>query len=317
MHSSWKIWDLVKSRPEIIDKDGPRFIVIQTWDSFAFKIIKDKIPKSLFSENKLLVKSSKEVTPFWIEDNLKSLGLFGNSESYLFLEATSLNKQTKEALTNIDELIVDDRYVILEYSKEDDLLKKIKTHPKVELIKVQAPGFWEFDKLLDFLCDELRVYLDISAKDLILNNVASEVASFYNILSQISINFPGKVNLSAREIEPLLQGIKTDQFELANDFASKKIKLFYEKVSKVTDFNDLRQIFMFLQSHLLKVLDTEYTSKKARLTKYDKEIISQSKIWKSSELDRALKYFSKLEILAKKKDPLLFNTIQQGRLRVL
>lgn len=315
MHSNWKIWDLVKSRPEIIDKDSPRIIALQTWDPFAFKLIKQRIPKTLFAGEELNVKSSHEVTNQWIEDNLKSLGLFGNKDSYLFLMANGFNKDAKTTLINIDELIVDERYVLFEFLKEDDLLKKIKNHPKVELIKVQAPGFWEHDKLVNFLCDELQVYLDLSAKDFLMNTIEMEISVLYNILMQIGINFPDKVNITKDDISPLLNAVRSDQFEMANFFATKKIKLFYDKIIRISDFNDLRQVFMFLQSHLLKVLDPSYTEGKARLTKYDKEILSQSKIWSKADLNKALNYFSKLEIMAKRKDQYLFHYLKKDQLR--
>lgn len=317
MHSNWKIWDLVKSRPTIIEESSPRMIILQTWDPFAFKLVKSRIPSSLFEEDKLHVKSSHEVSADWIEDNLKSLGLFGNSESYLFLNATQLNKDVKSILSHIDDLIIENRYLVFDYNKEDDFVKKVKNHPQVELIKVQAPAFWEHDKLLHFLCDELKVYLDLPAKDLLMNTVEMDIAVLYNILTQIGINYPDKVNITKEEIAPMLKSVRSDQFELAGDFAGKKIQLFYKKLQNITDFNDLRQVFMFLQSHLLKVLDPSYTEGKPRLTKYDKEILSQAKIWKKEDLNKALNYFSKLEIMAKQKEPYLFHYIQKDNLRFI
>lgn len=317
MHSSWKIWDFLESRPEIITSEGPHFVAIQCFDPFAFQMVKKRIPKDKLAEAKLNVISASDVSADWLENNLKSFGLFGNTESYLILNAHQLSKAAKDVLQNPEDLILDERYLFLEYSKEDDLLKKIKNNPKVETIKIQPPGFWEIERLLDFLCDDLQVYLDMSAKELILNRIAGDIANFTNILQQIKINFPDAVNLSATEIAPLVRGIKSDQFELANDFASKKLKAFYMKIQRITDFDDLRQIFLFMQSHLLKIYDTNYTVGKSRLTKYDKEVLAQAKIWRSKDLDKAIKYFSSLEIKAKSKDPMLFHQLEKDFIRLM
>ena len=74
---------------------------------------------------------------------------------------------------------------------------------------------------------------------------------------------------------------------------------------------------MFVQSHLIKLYDFDYTNDKARLTKYDREVIAQSKIWKKTDLEKAISYFSDLEVKAKEKNPLLFGMIKKGLLRTL
>jgi hypothetical protein len=317
MHSNWKIWDFLKSRPKVIETNGPKLIALQSFDPYAFKIIKEKIPYEIFENNQLITLMGKDITAGWIEDNLMSLGLFGNSDSYLILKANELKKECKELLLKVDELILSESFLILDYSEEDDLLEKLKKSDLVEVIKIQAPAFWENDKLLDFLCGHKKVYLDLGAKDLILEKVVPEMSVFFNVLEQASINFPGKANISAGEIEAFIGSAKIDQFEFASLFGRKKVREFYQKLSEIEDENDLRQIFSFMQSHLLKVYDPEYLNKKSRQTGYDKQVLSQSRIWDKAALKRAMAYFSEMEIMAKSKKPLIFARIKKDHLRMM
>jgi hypothetical protein len=317
MHSNWKIWDFLKSRPKVIDQSGPKLIAIQTFDPYAFKIVKEHIPYDLFENDKIITLMGKDITTSWIEDNLISLGLFGNSDSYLILKAGELKKECKELLIKVENLILSDSYLILDYSEEDDLLKKLKKSELAEVIKIQAPAFWENNKLLDFLCEYKKVYLDIGAKDLILEKVVPEMAMFFNVLEQTAINFPGKVNISAQDIQGFIGQAKIDQFEFASLFGRKKVREFYRKLSLVEDENDLRQIFSFMQSHLLKIYDPEYLNKKSRQTSYDKQVLSQSQIWDKDALKRAMIYFSEMEIMAKSKKALIFAKIKKDHLRMM
>ena len=75
------------------------------------------------------------------------------------------------------------------------------------------------------------------------------------VCSQIEINFPEKLDITADEIDPLVKKSKIDQFELAELFASKRFKYFYEKLLFLDDLEDMRRVFLFMQSHLIKVLD--------------------------------------------------------------
>lgn len=316
MHSNWKIWDFFHSRKDLKGDGGQNLIAFQTFDPFAFKIIKDHLVDNSLSDYSFRTIMGKDVTPAWLEDNFLSLGLFGNSDSYLILGAENLSKDCKDILSRPESLLLDDCLLLLDYSKEDDLLKKLKKSDVAEVVKIDTAAFWEYDKLLDFLCGVQKVYLSYQAKNLILQKSTPDIATFYNVLSQVSINFPEKMDISAEDIEPLVATSKIDQFELAELFASKRFKPFYEKVSNLDDFEDMRRVFLFMQSHLLKVFDPSYLEKKPRLTKYDKQIKSQSNAWQPEGLRKAIDYFAELEFMAKTKDDLIRSRIKRDKLRV-
>lgn len=315
MHSKWKIWDFFYSRETLLKSGECRVFAFQSFDPFAFRIIKEKYFKVFNESEKPKTMMGKDITLSWLEDNFCSLGLFGNTQSYLILNADQLSKECRELLSNPEKLILNDCYLFLDFEKEDELVKKLKKSELAEVIKIEAPAFWEYDKLLDFVCSVKKVYLTTEAKLLIIDKLTPEIGSYFNIVTQIEINFPGKMNISDTDIAALVKNTKVDHFELAELFASKKFKYFYDKVLYLESSDDMRSVFRFMQSHLLKVLDPSFTEKKSKLTKYDRQIMSQSSAWQKKSLEKAIVYFSELELLAKTKNPLIKARLQRDKLR--
>ncbi len=137
--------------------------------------------------------------------------------------------------------------------------------------------------------------------------------TFYNSACLIKLNYPEAREIGLKELKELLTLEKLDQFALASLFARKKFKEFFAKLVQLEgDFDKMRAFFNFLQSHLVKMSDTSYLAKKARLTQYDKDLESTSKLWKGSELLEAIERFNKWEILSKKKDSVLWHELKQS-----
>lgn len=304
MHSKWKIWDFLRSRPTVLQA-GPKIIAFSCFDPLVFKILKERLDMSLFAENKLNVLLGKEISDVWFDDNFKSLGLFGNSDSYLIHFSEDLKAQIKDDLLNSENLILTDRFVLLSFTKEDSFFKKLQKNKSelVETIQIQAPAFWEDDELIDFVCDDQKVYLTNSAKQFIKENLPFQVNSYYQLINQLKVNYPNKNNIDLIDVKPLISEFKVDQFQLAELFGSKKLKLFYKKLIEGHEQgHELISIFYFLQSHLLKVYDTSYLQGKTKLTKYDRQILAQSKLWSKKDLTRSISYLGDLLILSKRKD---------------
>lgn len=72
---------------------------------------------------------------------------------------------------------------------------------------------------------------------------------------------------------------------------------------------------MFMQGHLIKVMDPSYLAQKPRLTSYDKDIQSTSRLWKPNELLEAIAEFNHWEILSKRKESLLWSELKHAFLR--
>lgn len=319
MHSKWKIWDFVKARPDILEGDS-RVIAFSCFDPLVFKILKESFPKKRFEEEKLGVLLGKEVTTQWFDDNFKSLGLFGNSESFLVHFAEELNSSIKDELAEVENLIIQDRFLILSFSKEDSFYKKLQKSKStcVETIQIQAPAFWEENETLEFLCDHLKVYLTFGSKEKIKEKIPFNINSYYQLLTQIKVNFGETTNIDVADIIPLFSEVKVDQFELADLFGTKKLKVFYSKMlESISDGNEIIGLLYFLQSHLIKMYDLSYLDKKSKLSKYDKKVMAHSKLWKKNDIVRAINYLAELLILSKKKTPALDQKFKQGFLKTM
>lgn len=318
MHSKWKVWDYLKSHQNGIDKTKSVF-AFSCFDPLAFSLIKDSIPKSFFSEEKLTILMGREITTSWLDDNFLSMGLFGNSDSFLIFKAEEMPKEVKDKIVDdLNNFILNERYFILNFYKEDAFFKRLQKIESIETIKIQEPAFWEYPNLLNLLCEKMSVFLAYNTKDYIVNKVSSNIASYYSLLSQIKINYPDDENIEIDKVSPLILESKIDHFEMATLFGGKKIKDFYSKlVDSEMNYAELHGLFFFMQSHLMKVLDPSYTSGKKKLTKYDRQIISQSTAWTPESLNRSINYFNKLEIFAKKKHPFLKENIRRDFLRMI
>ena len=318
MHSKWKVWDYVKTRRQGIQNSSPSILVFKTFDPIVFKFVKENFSNDRFSEEKLHIVLGKEVTTQWLDDNFRTMGLFGNQESFLIHFADEMSKEVKDMLLKPEDLLLDNRYLILNYAKSDAFLKNLQKSDAAEVVEIQPPMFWENDKLLDFVASEQNVLLDYDAKQFILEQTEPEISTYYSLCNQLAVNYPKNKSISLEMVKEYTSKNKMDNFEFATLFGGKKIRAFYDKLIHLdADLNDLRSIFYFLQSHMLKVYDTSYLDSKKTLTKYDKQILSQSKLWKPAELEKVIAYFAKLELGAKRKDTFLIDEVRRDFLRTM
>ena len=169
---------------------------------------------------------------------------------------------------------------------------------------------------MDFVCHYLRLPLSYDSKGWILESLENNLGSFYDACYLLRINYPEASEIKLSQVKELLVLEKLDQFQLASLFSRKKHQDFYHKLIGLEgDFEKMRSFFMFMQSHLIKLIDTSYLTQKTRLTQYDKEVQSTSKLWSTSDLNTYLELFNHWEILSKKKSSLLWTEIKLHQLR--
>lgn len=314
MHSKWQIWDFFSSfnRDSFRSQEG--VLALNTFDPVCLKLVKDFLFRNL--DDKIIHhKMASEVTRNWLEEEFQTLTLFGNSESFFIHQAQDLNA---EMMGIISQLEVSGRFLLLSFENEQALWKKLVKENKIPTLTVESPRFWEFNKLLDFVCSYLRLPLSFEAKTWILEAMENNLANFYNSCCLIKINHPEAREISLKEVRELLTTEKLDQFQLASLIARKKNKEFYEKITELEgDFEKMRGFFMFMQSHLIKMADTSYLGQKPRLTQYDKDLQNTSKLWKKTELIQEIEKFNRWELLCKKKDSLLWHELKEAQLRSL
>lgn len=302
MLSKWKIWDFEKSYINGLNPSQKGIIAFHSFDPIINSLIKSKFPKSYFEGESLHTFQGKEIHTNWLEDNFKSLGLFGNSDSFCITKAEELSSECKDLLLE-DDLILENRYLILFFEKNDDFFKKLSKKDSIQAFKIDAPAFWENDKLLDYFAKERMVQLSFEAKQTILNYVEPTCINLYNLMSKLSLNFTNE-QVSNSMLDEVIEKSKLDHFEMASLFGFKQMNEFYSKIISLDpDYNALRSLFYFLQTHMIKIADPSFIDKKPKPTKYDNQIISQSRIWKKNELTLVVSFLRDLEFKAKIKNP--------------
>ncbi len=314
MLSKWQIWDYFSSfnRQHLQSYQG--VLILNTFDPLCLKLVKDHLFRGA-NERIIHHKLASEVNKNWIEEEFQTLSLFGNGDSFFIHSAQDLNAELLELMTTLD---LQDRFVVLSFENEGASWKKLIKNNELDILQVEPPRFWETNKLLDFVCQYLRLPLSYEAKTWILEALENDLGTFYNSCCLIKLNYPDSKEVSISDVKELLTLEKLDQFAMASLYARKKFKDFFEKLIFLEgDFEKMRGFFMFMQSHLVKMADTSYLNQKPRLTQYDKDLQSTSKLWKSLELTEEVERFNHWEILSKKKDPFLWHEVKAAHLRAI
>lgn len=313
MHSKWKIWDFFKSHDHSLDSGDEGVHSFYAFDPLVSKLFIERIPRNILEGNKLNILIGNEITEQWVEDNLLSLGLFGNSESYLIHFAEKIPKNVQQLFLS-GNLISDSRFVILVFNELNDFAKQLQKSDVVNSIEVTPPMFWENKELLEFFSSYLGVYLSYEASQLIIDSIEPGCSEYYNLLNQLQINFPDK-NIDKDMLLEVMEKNKMDQFELAALFSSRKFNEFYSLLIERLKDNGFYSFNYFMQSHLLKMLDTSYLDGKKKLSKYDRQILSDAKKWNRNSLVRAIGYFKKLEVLLRENDEVFMHTLKKDYLK--
>lgn len=312
MNSKWQIWDFFGAVKKDLLESHDGVVALSTFDPVCLKLAKDYLLRGVSTRN-VLYKMAPEVTRSWIEEEFQTLSLFGTQDSFFIHQAQDLNADILEHLTSLD---ITGRFVLLSFESEGTTWKKMQKEGKVTSLQVEPPKFWEPNKLLDFVCNYLKLPLSYDAKGWILDSLENNLGTFYNSLSLIKLNHPEAKEIGLKEVQELLLVEKLDQFALASLFCRKKRLEFFQKVIQLQgDFDKMRSLFMFMQGHLIKVMDPSYLAQKPRLTSYDKDIQSTARLWKPHELLDALAEFNHWEILSKRKESLLWSELKHAYLR--
>jgi len=311
MHSKWQIWDFLKNHEEVINPHSKGLYSFWSFDPFINRILKERIPEQLGGENPRVLLGN-DLSPEWIENNLQTLSLFGGGEPYIVQHAELIPNSVSEMILE-GQVDFSDRFFILFFYKDCPLRQKLnKKKDEAIHTSIMAPAFWEFSKLLDFLADYFHIRFSFEGKKFFLDTIPHECAAFYNALNVLKLIYPDHQELSQKDIEDVLVSTRLDKFQLAQLFCQRKFNGFFAKLLSIElDYDQLRSFFSFMQGHLIKVMDPSYVERKPRVSKYDREIVGQSKMWRKKDLLKSIRTFAELEILVKRKDPSLLPRLRQ------
>ncbi len=293
MHFKVKPWDFLNKKI-VLPLQG--ITVFLCHDPCLMRIFKD------------LLVEERDFDSLWGEDiplenltqRIETVGLFGREKDAWVWNVDKASKEFKNYFATLSEESVNIS-LVLAFQKQDPIIKKIKKSysEALNIIEIQAPQFYENERLLGFLASHTSVTLTREVQEYILNSVEGEVFEYLRVLDVVKLYSIERYD----EIKTHFKGQKLDNFKLANYFSRKQFLNFYrELVLCSDDYNSLRSFFSFIQGHIIKLMDCSYANEKSRPSKYDRDIISCSSRWEQSELSRQLNIFSKFEIKAKCRD---------------
>ncbi|TDJ07384.1 MAG: hypothetical protein E2O68_03770 [Deltaproteobacteria bacterium] len=288
MHSKARPWSFFENFPP---SKNPGLYGTYCFDPYLERLIQNKWSthiKGMGLNHHVIL--GNELTPDWIDENLTSLDLFGGQDSYMVLNGEDIPAASQEQILELD---LTEKFLFISFSKSGKFFLKL-CKGEGEFKTMEAPKFWESDKLLDFLARELGTSLNPQIRNYILTHVTHEVGSFINALKLISIHFGGnKVELeSLREIIP---PSRMDIFHLASLFGNKNKKEFFSKlIALEISQKEWLSFFNFMIGHLLKL-----TGNPSGNSKYERDLAKQKNLWSLSEINNEIKLFGELQIEAK------------------
>lgn len=311
MHSKYKIWDFIDQNNYTLNKYSEGLISFSFHDPLLRYLVQENIFNK-FLKNNFRSLDSKDITAEWIDSNLNSLSLFGTNESFIIQNCEDLKD---EIINVLAAMIIEGRYVILMFNKVNKLFTKLSKDSNC--ISIIEPPFWETDKLLSFVLQNNSLKLNLDAKEYILEKVNNTYRDFSELAGRLKLSF-GEQVVKVTDLESYIVHGHIDNFEFARLLGFKKMNEFYKQlISLSVSFDELRSLFYFLQTHMLKVASTDQIYKKSKLTKYDKQIIEQSKIWSDKELKLVINFLKRTEFKAKLKNSLIINDLKSSFLKTI
>lgn len=311
MLSKWLPWDALEN--SAYDLGGSNGVFgFFFYDHFIEKIFLEKIFQSLKdSDVEKKVVLGNEISFAWLEENAAPLTLFGGNEVYIVLLADQMPLEVKKALT-AGAFDFSSSSFIFCFNKDLKLFNQLVKNLDGSYVQLLAPRFWEGSKYLNFLLNVFKISLPYDVQNYLLESVENDSATLINVLKSIRLQFPDPSRLRLSEVKDLISPSKLDNFALASQFGKKRRDLFYKKLIEVEpDFESLRSFFAFMQGHLFKLLDPGYVNNKARMSRYDKEIVAHSKLWDKDDLSKSIRKFARYETEAKKKNWFLYERLRK------
>lgn len=310
MPSNWKIKDYSSQLKQSISLSP---LLIEVRDEFVASVLRQKIKEHLPG---LRIIFGGEVTVGLLEDELLGLNLFSQSEHYLILNAHDMSKAVIDFLLQT-KIAWQQNPTIFIATKRNQCLNKclaeVGHHHYLEW-----PKFWEMNQLLDFFVSHCDLLLDGGAKKFLMESVEQTSRHYFEACHLLKNEYPESgMLLNRQHVEQVVSRNRLDQFALAKQLGGQNLREFYTTLlGKDYSFDEMRQAFSFLQSHVVKLLDSSYVQKKGRPSQYDRQIMADSQHWQAAKLVKLLQQLAQFELACKQRDPGLKNQLRLGLFRV-
>ena len=291
MHSKLKLWEFFENSNWNSKLLSPGCKGIMCSDTYGEKLILDSLCESDSEYSKLF---SFELKRDILEEKLLSLDLFATSKKYIIFNCEKLDTSSSDfILESLEKL--SDVHLILLFKKESTLSRKLKKHQTCEVLSIEAPAFWEFDRLLNFLSKKMGLFFDQKSMQFMVDTLEPSVEKYMEFLLQVKLWFP-ETSPKLENVKALMKDYRLDNFEFSKLLSKKDLLHFYQKMNDANfNIEDIKGSIPFLMSHMKKLFNSNYTQMKNRLSKYDKEILASSKLWKAKELVQEMKSLASID----------------------
>lgn len=305
-------WDFIQKYPTTINPKqfGLHSFLID--DAYLERVFLDRLPKK---EIPLSLYTGNEVTMDFIEEHFVNLSFFSESDHILIMNAENIPAQSIDYLTQND-IDLDGRFFLLFFTKTSKVFTELSKSKNSHYFSTQLemPRFWEGAKLWQFAQKAREVNFDGAVTRFALEHLEHNSESFFWFIDTVKTAFPkGPVDVKA--LEELVKKERWDFFELIELF-NRDPKLFLgELLKKEMDFDWMRTMSAFMQTHLVKILFPEEIKAKGKLSKYDQSVLEMSEKFPREIVQYYLGFFSELEILAKSSDAFLVDRLRLEALK--
>jgi hypothetical protein len=294
MHSKYSVLEIFK-KFDFSSFNG--FCSIKLFDPYLWNFVSAKLNqnqnwKSLFST---------ELTIAGLESSLQNLSLFEAEQYYIVHEAEKLSKDLQKWIIEHEDLFSQKSFLFV-FRENCPWRKKwfdLGTH-----VTIEPPKFWEEGQTLQLLSELLNIQMSKEAQSLFIDRVPFSWGEYTRILQELVHDFQGKIEAS--DLTLYLKKLKLDKFKLASLLATKQKALFWNTLFDLEISQDeLREVFLFMQSHLFKMINVEEILSKPKPNKYERDILQTAKSWSKKDLFEELQKFSDWELRIKMKDAFL------------
>lgn len=303
-------WDFVSKFPTTIANTAHGINAFLIDEPYLERVVLDQLPKK---EIKFSLYSGTEITRDFIEEQFVNLSLFGGNDPLLIINAEGIPAASLELLVQL-EIDWSERLLVLCFSKSSKAILEFLKNKKVAAFELESPRFWEGAKLWQFCQRSRGMNLDGVTARFALENLEHNFESFYWLLDTIKINFPdGKVD--SKLLQELVTKERWDFFQLTDSFHHSPKVFFDEILKKEIDFEWVRALAAFMQTHITKILFPLELQTKEKLTKYDQTILEMSEKLDRNMMKYFLGFFSEIEVMAKSSDANLVNRFRLETLK--
>ncbi|MGZ3787591.1 MAG: hypothetical protein ACXVLQ_03670 [Bacteriovorax sp.] len=306
-------WDFIQKFPSTIDPKVPGVHAFLIDEPYLERVLLDRLPKGPKAESKFSLYSGNEFTRDFIEEHFVNLSFFGSTDHVLILNAENAPSASLEFLLD-SEIDWSERFLLLFFTKANKPFTEFAKHKKVQAFELEMPRFWEGLKLWQFCQKARSVNLDGAVSRFALENLEHNFESFFWLIDSINIHFPdGRVDVA--KLKELVSRERYDFFDLIDLFHKGPRFFFQELLKKEMDYEWMRALSSFMQTHLMKILYPDEIRNKAKLSKYDQSVLDISEKLNRDTVKGYLKLFSELEILSKSHDVFLVDRLRMESLK--